>query len=212
MEMGIEGYEYLDAVQNDSHSYLCPALIRNLDALKLKSPAAGNASLFELGSGNGSTANLMSQTGWEVVGVDPSSQGMEMASLNYPDISLSQGSAYDDLALKFGQFPVVVSLEVVEHVYYPRKYAQTIFELLKPGGTAIISTPYHGYLKNVALAVSGKMDNHFTALWDNGHIKFWSKKTLSILLKEAGFEDIRFELVGRIPPLAKSMIAYAVKP
>ena len=56
------------------------------------------------------------------------------------------------------------------------------------------------------------MDKHFTALWDNGHIKFWSIDTLGELLREAGFVDVRFERVGRIPPLAKSMIAIARKP
>ncbi|WP_256993192.1 hypothetical protein [Methylococcus capsulatus] len=79
------------------------------------------------------------------------------------------------------------------------------------GGTAIVSTPYHGYWKNLALALSGKMDAHFTALWDHGHIKFWSMKTLSLLLEEAGFRDIRFERVGRLPALAKAMIAVARK-
>ena len=78
-----------------------------------------------------------------------------------------------------------------------------------PGGVAIISTPYHGYLKNLALAVSGRLDRHFTALWDHGHIKFWSIETLSKLLREAGFNRLEFRRVGRIPPLAKSMIAIA---
>ncbi len=80
------------------------------------------------------------------------------------------------------------------------------------GGAAVVSTPYHGYWKNLALAVSGKMDAHFTALWDHGHIKFWSEKTLRVLLEEAGFRDIRFRRVGRVPALAKSMIAVARKP
>ncbi|QXP84016.1 methyltransferase [Methylococcus sp. Mc7] len=84
--------------------------------------------------------------------------------------------------------------------------------MVKRGGKAIVSTPYHGYWKNLALALSGKMDAHFTALWDHGHIKFWSMKTLSTLLEEAGFRDIRFERVGRVPVLAKSMIAIARKP
>jgi len=78
-------------------------------------------------------------------------------------------------------------------------------------GGAIVSTPYHGYLKNLALAVTGKMDAHFTALWDHGHIKFWSIPTLTTLLTEAGFENVRFRRVGRIPALAKSMIAVAHK-
>jgi 2-polyprenyl-6-hydroxyphenyl methylase/3-demethylubiquinone-9 3-methyltransferase len=75
----------------------------------------------------------------------------------------------------------------------------------------VLSTPYHGYLKNLALAVSGKMDAHFTALWDHGHIKFWSRATLATLLREAGFSRVEFLRVGRIPPLAKSMIAVARK-
>ncbi|MCS4034718.1 hypothetical protein GGQ02_003128 [Salinibacter ruber] len=56
------------------------------------------------------------------------------------------------------------------------------------------------------------MDDHFTALWTHGHIRFWSRDTLGRLLREAGFENISFRRVGRIPPLAKSMIAIAEKP
>lgn len=62
------------------------------------------------------------------------------------------------------------------------------------------------------MSVHGKREAHFTALWDHGHIKFWSIRTLSTLLREAGFVDIRFERVGRVPALAKSMIAIARRP
>jgi 2-polyprenyl-6-hydroxyphenyl methylase/3-demethylubiquinone-9 3-methyltransferase len=37
-------------------------------------------------------------------------------------------------------------------------------------------------------------------------------RTLTLLLEEAGFRDIHFERVGRIPPLAKAMIAVARRP
>ena len=96
--------------------------------------------------------------------------------------------------------------------YAPRQYAQTVYDLLEAGGTAIISTPYHGYWKNLALALTGKMDAHFTALWDHGHIKFWSVHTMGELLRGAGFVNLRFIRVGRIAPLAKSMIVVAKKP
>ena len=75
----------------------------------------------------------------------------------------------------------------------------------------MLSTPYHGYLKNLALAVVGKWDRHLTALWPGGHVKFFSIATLRTLLLEAGFNDIRFIRVGRLPPLAKSMIAVVRK-
>ena len=62
------------------------------------------------------------------------------------------------------------------------------------------------------MALTGTMDAHFTALWDHGHIKFWSFHTLHALLKDAGFVNIEFYRVGRIPVLAKSMIAIARMP
>ena len=208
-EEDISGYQYSRAGLNQSHDFLLPIVYRELNVLEL---AAGEKRLFELGCGNGSVANELTHRGWDVTGVDPSSEGILQAHETYPQLKLTNGSAYDDLASQYGRFPVVLSLEVVEHVFAPRHYASTIYNLLAGGGTAIISTPYHGYLKNLALAFTGKMDAHFTALWDNGHIKFWSIKTLSALLREIGFTKIRFERVGRISALAKSMIAIARRP
>lgn len=205
------GYRWADAQLGCSHDYLLPTLLPELARLHA-GVAAGGARLFDLGCGNGSVAQVMSDLGWDVTGVDPSAEGIAQARAHYPALKLYDGSAYDKLAARYGRYPVVISLEVVEHVYAPRDYAATLFDLLEPGGTAVISTPYHGYWKNLAMALSGKLDKHFTALWDHGHIKFWSIKTLTRLLTEAGFVDIRFERVGRVPALAKSMIAIAMKP
>ncbi len=201
----IAGYRWDDSELTSSHDYLLPALLKELRRLR-------EGRLFELGCGNGSVANVLSLHGWDVTGVDPSTEGIALANSRFPHLKLFAGSAYDDLSSIYGRFPVVTSLEVVEHVYFPRKYAATLYDLLEPGGTAIISTPYHGYWKNLVLALTGRMDVHFTALWDHGHIKFWSVRTLGLLLEEAGFRDIAFRRVGRIPPLAKSMLAIVRKP
>jgi 2-polyprenyl-3-methyl-5-hydroxy-6-metoxy-1,4-benzoquinol methylase len=205
------GYQWVDAELSGSHDYLLPAVMKELDRV-IDSGTLARRTVFELGCGNGSVANVLSQRGWDVTGVDPSREGVVQANAKYPDLKLFEGSAYDDLAGRYGSYPVVTSLEVVEHVYFPRRYAATLFSLLERGGTAIVSTPYHGYWKNLTMALTGKMDAHFTALWDHGHIKFWSIDTLGRLLREAGFVDLRFERVGRVPPLAKSMIAFARKP
>ncbi len=205
-DVDISGYAHPEGGLSHSHNYLLPTVFG------LLGEPGQDRRLFELGCGNGSVAHELAGQGWDVTGVDPSVEGIAQAQAAYPALRLAQGSAYDDLVSRYGRFPRVLSLEVVEHVYAPRHYARTLFDLVEPGGMAIVSTPYHGYLKNLALALSGRMDDHFTALWDHGHIKFWSMKTLSLLLAEAGFVDIRFERVGRIPALAKSMIAVAHKP
>ncbi len=72
-----------------------------------------------------------------------------------------------------------------------------------------MSTPYHGYLKNLALAATGKLDAHFTVLRDGGHIKFFSRRTLEQMLREQGFEVAGFAGAGRWPWLWKSMLVKA---
>jgi 2-polyprenyl-3-methyl-5-hydroxy-6-metoxy-1,4-benzoquinol methylase len=192
----LASYPYSDALHHAHHRYLDDEVLGILAQL---SWPAGERRVFELGCGNGSFAKVLSERGYSVTAIDTSIDGIKLAKVSFPGI-------------EFGKFNAVVSLEVVEHIFEPRKYVATVYELLEHGGAAIISTPYHSYIKNLALAISGKMDAHFTALWDYGHIKFWSIKTLRILLLEAGFQEIRFRRVGRIPPLAKSMIVAARRP
>jgi hypothetical protein len=43
-------------------------------------------------------------------------------------------------------------------------------------------------------------------------MKSSSFQTLGELLLEAGFMDVRFERVGRLPTIAKAMIAVAMRP
>jgi 2-polyprenyl-6-hydroxyphenyl methylase/3-demethylubiquinone-9 3-methyltransferase len=202
----LPNYRYADGDLNDSHGYLLPAVIDILASSALR-----GQHLFELGCGNGSVAAELTKRGYDVVGIDASREAIEQANRHHPSLKLEAGSAYDALSAKYGQFPMVLSLEVVEHLYTPRQYAASVYDLLLPGGVAIISTPYHSYWKNLALALTGKLDAHFTALWDHGHIKFWSMETLGALLTEAGFVNISFRRVGRVPVLGKSMIAVARK-
>lgn len=200
-------YTYRSAERGWSDEYLWPPLCRLLDEALQQGDR-----IMDVGCGNGATAGMLSGRGFDVTGVDPSVSGIQQAVGAYPDTCFRVRSAYDDLANEFGKFQCVISLEVVEHCFWPRKLAANMHRLLTPGGIAIISTPYHGYFKNLALALTNRFDQHWSPLWDGGHIKFWSIATLGQLLVEAGFSTTSFKRVGRIPPLAKSMIVAARKP
>jgi len=197
-------YTYTHAAASHTHAYLWRPVFSELKT-------RGCTKVFDLGCGNGALARFLFDHGIEVTGVDPSETGISVCKNSAPYLRLELGSAYDNLRQRFGTFPAVVSLEVIEHVYYPRKYAACIRDLLEPGGVALISTPYHGYLKNLAIAVAGRMDAHFTALWDHGHIKFWSHRTITTLLAENGLQVHQILRLGRIPALAKSMLVIAQK-
>ena len=105
-----------------------------------------------------------------------------------------------------GHFDAVVSTEVIEHLYSPHLLPRFAWHCLKPGGLLIVSTPYHGYFKNVALALLGKWDHHHTVLKHGGHIKFFSRTTLTNLLVDEGFIPQKFLGVGRLPWFWCSMI------
>ena len=170
------------------------------------------ARIVDLGCGAGHLVSDLARRGYDIVGIEPSDSGVAAFRASGRPGRVIQSDANGGLAAQlgaagFGAFDIVVSTEVIEHVYEPRKYAACMRSLLAPGGLAIVTTPYHGYWKNLLIALTGKFDDHFTALWDYGHIKFWSRATLTALLAEQGFAAERFSRVGRaLPALAKSMV------
>jgi len=198
------GYEYPDEEAGLTRT-LWPVVVAMLPA----SPSR----ILELGCGNGAFACDLVCRGHAVTGLDASHSGITIAKQREPRASFHCRNIFDPTPEEWvGQFDVVVSLETIEHLSLPGALLQRSREALRPGGTLIISTPYHGYLKNLVLALTGGMDRHFTALWDHGHVKFFSKNTLGDLLRRGGFEGIRFLGCGRLPWLWKSIVAVAAKP
>lgn len=186
------------------------------NAVRASLTATRARDVLDAGCGNGALCGHLASMGYHVVGVDADVTGIPVARAAYPGIRFEVFDFADgpaDLALEpDGLVDAVVSTEVVEHLYAPHELANFAFAALRPGGVFVISTPYHGYLKNVALAVLGGMDKHYTALWHGGHIKFWSRATLTRLLTDTGFEVLGFAGTGRLPWLWKSMVLTARKP
>lgn len=169
--------------------------------------------MLDAGCGNGSFTAELAGRGYQAHGLDLSDTGLAMARSHHPGARFALGSVYDDLSGPFGgdPFDAIVTLEVIEHLFEPRRFLRRCHQALRPGGVLVVSTPYHGYLKNLALALTGKLDQHFTALWDGGHIKFWSRRTLGIVLEECGFVVTQSRGAGRLPWLWRSMVVVARK-
>jgi 2-polyprenyl-3-methyl-5-hydroxy-6-metoxy-1,4-benzoquinol methylase len=199
-------YAYGDNQLTHAHAYLLKPLL----SLMPKSPSGQKLRVLDLGCGNGSFTNQIAQCGYEVVGVEESPSGIEIARQQFPDCHFLQGSIYDlPPQVLNNSFDIVISVEVVEHLFYPKELPRVARQCLKPSGKLIITTPYNGYLKNLALAMLGKTDRHFTALWDGGHIKFFSVDTLTKLIEAEGYGNTKFQFAGRMPYLWKSMLAAA---
>lgn len=198
-------YPYQDSSLTNAHSFLMSPLLSLL-------PVKDNSQkeklrILDLGCGNGSLSHVIAEQGYEVFGIEESKQGVAIAHQSFPNCNFIQSSIYElpDAKLR-NSFDLVLSVEVIEHLLYPRELVRAAKKCLKPNGRLILTTPYHGYFKNLVMALSGKMDKHFHVLWDGGHIKFFSVATMTTLLKEEGYTDINFKSAGRLPYLWKSML------
>lgn len=121
-----------------------------------KSSSQQKPRVLDLGCGNGSLSNFIAQQGYEVVGVEDSESGFKEARLS-PNCHFIQASIYDlPYAELENSFDIVISSEVIEHLLYPRELVRAAKKCLKPNGRLILTTPYHGYLKNLVLALAGK--------------------------------------------------------
>jgi 2-polyprenyl-3-methyl-5-hydroxy-6-metoxy-1,4-benzoquinol methylase len=195
-------YNWNNGEFTDAHSYFMSPIIKML-------PVDGSP-ILDAGCGNGAFADYLINKGYNVYGTDASVSGINIANRSHPGRFFVQDLTGQSLPTQLEgiHFKTIISTEVIEHLYDPRSYIKFCKSVLErsSGGNLIISTPYHGYLKNLALSVFNAWDRHFTALWDGGHIKFWSYKTLTQLLKEHDFKIVSFSGCGRFPFLWKSMI------
>ena len=180
---------------------------------RVLSPLPRGSRILDAGCGNGFIAGELHKRGFTVVGIDVSESGIAICKAAYPDVSFHVASICDETlsTATGGEFDAIIAFEVIEHIYSPATFLNNCRNLLKTGGTLIISTPYHGYLKNLVLALTGKMERHFQPTHEGGHIKFWSRKSLLSELRQFEFRVDEFIGIGRIPFLWKSMMVKAVK-
>lgn len=186
--------------------------------LRIIGSQSGVKTICDLGCGNGYLAGQLGRRGFSVVGIDASDTYLKIArehnsigAVTFMKGLVDRGLPQSVLAGR-QPFDLIVSSDVIEHVYDPLEFLKTALALLKPGGTAVVGTPYHGYLKNIAISVSGKWDVHHSVHWHGGHIKFFSVPSLTSMMVQAGFDEPRFEYYGRFPGFWKNMIAVARKP
>jgi len=170
-----------------------------------------NTCILDLGCGNGYLVNYLISMGYNAYGTDASAEGIAIAKKTNPVNFFVQDLSTGKLPQPLQQlkFDTIISTEVIEHLYDPEAFVVFCKQTLNGKGQLILSTPYHGYLKNLFLSIFNKWDTHISPLWLGGHIKFWSRTTLSLLLTNAGFTVTNFKGCGRIPYFWKSMLIKA---
>lgn len=112
----------------------------HIDSHELK-PLAGKRAL-DVGCGAGLLCEPLARLGGAVTGVDAAAENIAAARAHAAGSGLAIDYRHGDLAsLGLGQFDLVTSMEVLEHVAHKGAFIAALAASLAPGGLMILSTP-----------------------------------------------------------------------
>jgi len=162
--------------------------------------------VLDLGCGDGAFAAALARAGAQVVGVDVAENALARAGARPEQLDLRLWQGSEPLPVNDASVDVVWAGEVVEHVVDVAAWLSEVRRVLRPRGSLLLSTPSHGRLRMVAIALA-RMESHFDPRGE--HVRFFTARSLRELLEDFGFEEIRLRLTGGVPLLRATIMATA---
>src|SRR4051812_20752809 len=105
-----------------------------------RTPLEGKSAL-DVGCGAGLLAEPLARLGAKVTGIDAAAEVIAVAREHSAEIGLEIDYHVAAVEQTDGQFDLVTSMEVIEHVADPAAFVKSLSERLAPGGLLILSTP-----------------------------------------------------------------------
>ncbi|MFI5244764.1 MAG: class I SAM-dependent methyltransferase [Gemmatimonadales bacterium] len=159
--------------------------------IRLRAP--GNR-LLDLGFGRGHIMRLARAYGFEVYGMDSSRRLVAQLESEFGK-RLNHGTLGAD-PIPWDSFDAIVMSHVVEHLVDPVRILRDVLAKLSPGGLLYVAVPD---IESLQFRIFGK---YWDAINPLVHMQYFNEKSLSRLLRDAGFvlpERIQF------PPLPRTM-------
>jgi 2-polyprenyl-3-methyl-5-hydroxy-6-metoxy-1,4-benzoquinol methylase len=166
--------------------------------------------VLDVGCGEGHFAVELARGGASVVGIDVAHEPLRRALErdNQLDLRVVDGEGTWELA--DASFDVVWAGEVIEHVADTSGWLSEVRRVLRSGGRLLLSTPDHGRLTMLGLALSRRaLAEHFDPRGE--HLRFYTRETLMELLQDFRFQELDVRSAGGMPGARRLLLARAVR-
>ena len=173
-----------------------------------KAAGQGRAPRFlDVGCATGALIAGLGKEGWSCVGVEPCEPAARFGQSLGLDI---RASVLEEAELSPASFDIVHASHLIEHLNDPALFLAEARRLLAPGGHLIITTPNIDGLQARLLGPAWR-----SAIYD--HLYLFSKRSLGLLLEQAGFQVRRWAswggwAAGLRPAFIKRPLDRLVKP
>jgi 2-polyprenyl-3-methyl-5-hydroxy-6-metoxy-1,4-benzoquinol methylase len=142
---------------------------------KMVSMVPKNADVLDVGTGDGVLAEILLEKVKTFIGLDISEGRISRCSNTYKRGNFIIADA-EELPFKEGSFDCVVASELIEHLIEPERFLLSSFQVLRGGGTLIVSTPSALWY-----------ENNLGEVLKDQHLHTFSPRRLKRLLEKTGF-------------------------
>ena len=149
--------------------------------------------VLDLGCSDGQLGACLTDMGHLVVGVDFEEHKLVRERLvDFFQADLDQGIP-DEVG---GDYDVVLMADVLEHVRDPERLLAAARGRLRPGGSVMVSVPNFGHWYPRARVAMGRFDYDVRGILDQGHVRFFTRKSFDAILQRGGWTVRHSEAVG----------------
>ncbi len=153
-----------------------------LEKVRLVERYVHQGRILDVGCGDGKFLWALNPQRWDRTGVESSRDTVAAVSQRMPSLRLVAGNIHA-ASLAAVSFEAITFWHVLEHLFDPRKALNRAFEMLTPGGWLFVSLP------NLESLQARLFREYWYPFGDvPRHICHFSRKSLDILLSEAGMK------------------------
>ncbi len=169
--------------------------------------AAGDR-VLDLGCGDGAFAAALTGAGAGVTAVDVSGEAVRRARVRAPHALVEQVAEGAGLPFAEDAFDLVWCGETLEHVADVTGLLAEVRRVLRWGGTLLVTTPNLPRLGVAVEALRGPpLEGRLDPRAD--HLRFFTARTLTGVLREAGFAEVAVRAGGGPPGARRALSAVA---